>query len=513
MFKKLINIFLKWNVIMIIMSPHYHFHSIILKFSNLEKHLKQHSINKFINCISILLFFIANLLVLPGSQNVAHAFSVGEEKEFGEKLLSLVRKEFRLIDDPDINQYINNLGNEILAVTGPSYFDYYFFVINNKEFNAFAAPSGLIFFHSGLIEAMETEDELVSVLAHEIGHVQSRHIAERMNKASKVSLGTLALILAGVAVGNGAVSEALITGSMATAQSMNLSFSRKDEEESDRLAYKWMQENNRDPKSMVTMLNKMYRVSRLQRDMVPPYLLTHPEPHQRLNYVQDLLLMNGKRSYAAADNFVFQRFKTRILSQTKNTADLLTLYKKRIDRSDQSEHEKTMNQYGLALAYSDSADLKNAILTMEKVIAAYPSQAILLTDMGVLHFQDNNYQQALHYFQKAREMAPHDAYTTFYIARTYEQLKNENTALSYYEELLPVLPHYSRLYQRIGQIKAATGKKGEGYYYISMQYWLDGEPEKALFHLKQSMDQLAPGSHYYKLAGQLQEKIKRLSQK
>ncbi len=259
--------------------------------------------------------FCSLLLVFsPFPSQKANAFSVGEEKELGEKLLSVVRQEFTLLDDPDISQYINSLGQEIVKEAGPQYFNFHFFVINNKEFNAFAAPSGLIFVHSGLIETMDNEDELFGVLAHETGHVVSRHIAQRMEKDKKMSIGTAALILAGIAVGAGPLGEALITGSMAASESMNLHFSRQDEEEADRLAYEWMKEDNRNPQEMVTMLQKMVRISKYRLGNTPPYLLTHPEPERRVGYVQDLLYIDKGKKYPEHSDFAFQRFKARILA-------------------------------------------------------------------------------------------------------------------------------------------------------------------------------------------------------
>ena len=109
----------------------------------------------------LVLFIISTLLQNFYRVNPASAFSVGDEREIGEQLLTLVRREFNLIDEPDIIQYINELGRATLEVAGSQYFDYHFFVINNKELNAFAAPSGLIFFHSGLIQSFDSEGELV----------------------------------------------------------------------------------------------------------------------------------------------------------------------------------------------------------------------------------------------------------------------------------------------------------------------------------------------------------------
>ena len=104
------------------------------------------------------------------------ALTIGEERKIGEQLLFSIRRELPVLDDPDISAYINALGHKVLENIGPQYFDYRFFVVKSDQFNAFAAPAGLVFFYSGLIETMRTENELLSVLAHEIGHVRRFHL-------------------------------------------------------------------------------------------------------------------------------------------------------------------------------------------------------------------------------------------------------------------------------------------------------------------------------------------------
>jgi predicted Zn-dependent protease len=273
---------------------------------------------KHLTKLILVLFISASFQQNLYRANPAFAFSVGEEKEVGEQLLSMVRKGFTLIDEPDVIQYINKLGQETLAVAGSQYFDYHFFVINNKELNAFAAPSGLIFFHSGLIESLDSEEELVGVMAHEIGHVVSRHLADRIKKTAKINAATMLGVLLGIALGAGPISEAIIAGSAAAGQSAALSFSRLDEEEADRLAFKWMQEQNLDPGEMVNMLHEIHTMNRYRMGYVPPYLLTHPGPDVRMSYIQDLILFSEKKKYVKVDQFPFQRFKCRVLSLSKD---------------------------------------------------------------------------------------------------------------------------------------------------------------------------------------------------
>ncbi|MCI5181451.1 MAG: hypothetical protein D3921_02780, partial [Candidatus Electrothrix sp. AW1] len=217
------------------------------------------------------------------------AFSIGEERNIGEKLLMAVRSQFDLLDDPDIVQYINKLGSQVLAVAGPQYFDYHFFIVNNEQFNAFAAPSGLIFFNSGLIKKMQSEDELLSVLAHEVAHVVSRHISHRLEKQKKVTAASLLFGLASLAVGDPSLTQGLFSGALAANKTAGLSFSRQDEEQADRLAFGWLRIMGRNPTAMETMLKSMRRITRYRSEQLPPYLLTHPNPEARLDYVQSLL--------------------------------------------------------------------------------------------------------------------------------------------------------------------------------------------------------------------------------
>ena len=101
---------------------------------------------------TVISLLIIGQLILPLQ---THAFSIGEERMVGEKLLYTIRTQFRILDDPDIAQYINDLGQDVLDVVGPQYFEYHFFVVKSDQFNAFAAPSGLIFFYTGLIKKMQ----------------------------------------------------------------------------------------------------------------------------------------------------------------------------------------------------------------------------------------------------------------------------------------------------------------------------------------------------------------------
>lgn len=455
--------------------------------------------------LSVLLALL--LLFAPLSQANA-AFTVGDEQQAGEKIQSIIHQEFLLMDDPDIDQYISHLGQEILAVAGPQYFDYRFFVVNDREFNAFAAPSGLVFINSGLIETMDNENELVGVMAHEIGHVVRRHIADSIDKGTKIGIGTAAMILAGIALGGGNLSEAVITGAMATSTAMNLKFSRQNEEEADRQSFTWMRQMGRDPNALLTMMGKMRRISILKTGKIPTYLLTHPAPEQRMDYVQDLLISEGTaKPVSAADNFRFTRIKYRILVKTRDTTTMLPLLLK---KSESADEDGALAKYGLALIYQQEGELAKSRQYLQELIATHPAEPILKTDLGLGYVQEGNQAEALKLFRAAHASIPDDAYTLFNLARTLDETGQTEEAIGLYQKMLNQTPSFARLNFYLGQALAKTGHTEQGQYYNGVSSWLEGNLTTATYHLQKALDTLPTADPLHEKSRDLLDKIKKL---
>jgi predicted Zn-dependent protease len=455
-------------------------------------------------CGVILLFL--TLVIKP----MAYAsFTVGEEKKTGEKIQSTIRQEFNLLDDPDIDQYISRLGREILDVAGPQYFDYRFFVISDKDFNAFAAPSGLIFINSGLIEAMDNEDELVGVMAHEIGHVVRRHLADRIDKGGKVSMGTAALLLAGIALGGGDLSEAVIAGALATGASMNLKFSRENEEEADRQAYRWMLQLDRDPESLVSMLAKMRRIAILKVGNPPPYLLTHPAPDQRQGYVQDLLQSSPppQELVSHRDDFHFNRIRYRTLISTRDTTSLLP---RLLKKAETDTEEGWLARLGLALLYQQDGNFAKSRQYFTELIAHYPSQPVLKADLGVTCFREGKTAEAIKLLEEAHTADSGDAYTMFHLARVLDETGQNDQALELYQSMLAITPTFARLHFYLGRVLAENGQVGQSHYYNGMFSWLEGNISTARFHLQKALENLPAKDPLREKSRNLLEKMKQL---
>lgn len=414
-----------------------------------------------------------------------NSFTITEEREIGEKLLYSVRRAFPLMDDPDLIQYLSGLGKEVLEVSGMQYFDYRFYIIQDKEFNAFAAPSGMVFFYSGLIGSMMREDELVSVLAHEIGHVAKRHLASRLEKGMIINVASVALAVAALALGGGAATQAVMTGSLAAGQSANLHFSRKDEEEADLLAYDWMKKLQRNPEGQKSMLDTMRRVSRYRSEKLPQYLLTHPNPEERLDYVQALMSMDeAGRSIRQNHEFQFLRFKYRIMAQSTDSFSFREYLSSVIGDANSTPLSRTMAKYGLSQLEMTLKNHQAAAEHLEQVIADLPQEKILLIDKGVMLYLAGDYHQAKNVLELAGRQNPKDMYAAFYLAKTHLVLGDITQAQSLFATVSYNLPEYSKVYFELGQIASKKKDRVAAALLLGKYYLYEGKLESARFSLE-----------------------------
>src|SRR6195256_2436599 len=163
------------------------------------------------------------------SSLTACAISQQQEVQMGQEYAQQINAQLPIIQDPEINRYINVLGDSISRLTSRKDLDWQFFIVDSKEVNAFAVPGGFVYINRGLIERTDQMDEVAGVLGHEIGHVVRRHTVKQMEKAQGANVGvTLACVLTSICNSQVAGAAINIAGGAVFAR-----FSRQDEAEAD----------------------------------------------------------------------------------------------------------------------------------------------------------------------------------------------------------------------------------------------------------------------------------------
>ena len=160
--------------------------------------------------------------------------------------------------------------------------------MRDPTLNAFALPGGYIGLHSALILTTQTESELASVIAHEIGHVAQRHIARMLGTQKQDMLIVLASVAAGALAARSSpdAAQALVMGGMGLAAQQQLNFSREVEREADRIGFRILGESGYDPAGMTVFFGRMQTASRNYTDNTPAYLRTHPMTTERIADIQ-----------------------------------------------------------------------------------------------------------------------------------------------------------------------------------------------------------------------------------
>ncbi len=154
---------------------------------------------RFVATIATTVCFLLSGAVMPLQK--CGAYSMSEEKELGRRVLEAIRKHMQLVDDGEVLTYVQSVGNRVVRQFGVTPYEYKFFVINESIPNAFAVPGGYIFIYRGLIEMMDNEGELASILCHECGHIQARHMQRQAEQGRILTIASLVGLLAGVLLG------------------------------------------------------------------------------------------------------------------------------------------------------------------------------------------------------------------------------------------------------------------------------------------------------------------------
>ncbi|HZH42984.1 MAG TPA: M48 family metallopeptidase [Lysobacter sp.] len=150
----------------------------------------------------------------------------------------------------------------------------------NEEPNAFALPGGKVGVHTGIFKVARTPDQLAAVIAHEIGHVVSRHHDERITRqlGTQTVLGVASMI-AGAAYGEGAARTTSQLGGLTAQAAFLLPKSREQESEADIVGQQLMARAGFDPRQAVNLWENMMQAS---GGRPPEWLSTHPDPSSRL---------------------------------------------------------------------------------------------------------------------------------------------------------------------------------------------------------------------------------------
>ena len=391
-----------------------------------------------------------------------------------------------VVEDPQIAEYINEIGHRIAAQTNDGDHEFTFFVIDDSRINAFALPGGYIGVHTGLIEASRNEDELAGVVAHEVAHVTQRHIARAVHANSRQSMLTTALMLGamilGAAGGDSDVVQAGVAIGQGSAVQQQINFTRSNEYEADRIGIKALTDAGFDAYGMASFFEVMSRQDTSSPDSrIPDFLRTHPVTTERISEAR--ARAKDYPRVHSEDSPSYGIARSRIVVQRFDTARGAVEHFERVPYSRQTEFER----YGRAVAYQRDGRHADANKIFEDLLAA--DQTVIAYHIGLAQTQLalENYEKSEQTFSRAVRLFPRNVPLVIHYAEALMQVGNPDAAHAILLDLLNNVPPTPGQVRLIAKAANEAGDVAESMYYMSEFRLMTGDLIGGISFLRQAL--------------------------
>lgn len=436
-------------------------------------------------------FVLILFLLLSGTQNSWAAFTIDDEKKLGKEIYDKLEKNNFLVQDKRLNAYITEIGNRLLAQSNKASFDFTFSIFNSSGINAFATPGGYIYVNQGLITAVENEAQLAGVIAHEIAHANSRHVASIMEKSQKLNIAMLAAIIAGAFLGGGGEATAAIAAfSMAGATSITLKYQREHEEEADRLGIGYLVDAGYYPAAIVEFLKLIKQYEFLSKT-IPSYLRTHPGTDDRIFYL-DGLLQTQYRRVGGAGNIMgnFLRMQALIVLDLND----LNKHRKQLMESLQKDPRNVDLLYALALTEDQLGHASAALKNMNEALTIAPQDEDIQKSIGLIYLKTGNAGQARFHLLQAARINPASEQITLALGKAHFAAGDFQNALACFLKLQDKKFDDIDINYQIAMSYGRLNQQAESHYYFGLYFKKEKKKESALFHFRQALDYYPKGT-------------------
>tara|TARA_B110000881_G_scaffold218852_1_gene239274 strand:- start:521 stop:1960 length:1440 start_codon:yes stop_codon:yes gene_type:complete len=407
--------------------------------------------------------------------------SIDKERLIGQAMMKQLRATSPLINDPVLNEYINDLGNQLVKNAQDVHYSFEFFLIKNQELNAFAFFGGHVGIHSGLLTTADTESELASVIAHEISHVTQRHLARKLESQSNAQPLALAGIVSGVLLSlvNPTVGMAALMGSMALSQQASINYTRSNEKEADRVGIALLSYSGFDPQGAPDFFGKMSEKYRY-KSTPPPMLLTHPIPASRITDARQRAHSFPKRTLAP--KLSFELAKARIIARYQNDPSYnIRFYQKKLRNKNYAIKEAA--QYGLAVALLENKKYSEAQQVLEPLFSLDKNNLFYADVLSDIYLGLKDFDTAINMLEQLNALMPNNQVVTLNYANVLMSDKKLDESASLLQDFLLTQPKNVIVYDLLTNIYKQQKKPALMHSTKAEMYALLGAYQKSIDEL------------------------------
>jgi len=405
-----------------------------------------------------------------------------------------LRANVEIVEDPEIDDYVQALGYELVSSADRQDLAFTFFVVKDPAINAFAAPGGWVGLNTGLIAIADSESELASVVAHEVSHVTQRHIARSIQRGERSSVAVLVGMLAAIAIGTqdseaGRAAAAAVLGNQVQDR---LDFSRAYENEADRVGMQLLYNAGFDPAAMAVFFEKLQGSSRYYR-RPPEYLSTHPVTSARIAEARNRVAQLGFRQHADSDRFRMVRAKVRVMMDPDNER-LLGEFQEELQRN--APNPSLGVRYGIALVKARMGRFGEARKELEALVKERPNDTALQVALADVARRDGQESKALSMLSDAWLLLPDSRLVTRAYVNALLATKQPKEALRVLEEYQRFTALDTEMFRQRAEALEALGRTAESQAALAEHFYRRGELDRAIHQLTLAAQQ--PNNDFYR---------------
>jgi predicted Zn-dependent protease len=385
-----------------------------------------------------------------------------------------------------VNGYLNELGNRLVTAIPGAPFDFEFFAMADPSINAFALPGGFVGVNSGLILLAQTESELASVLSHEISHITQHHIARSIGNQRDAMLASLAALAAAIIASrsrsssSGDMAQAAVVSAQGLALQSQISFTRQNEEEADRIGFERMVVAGFDPAAMAMLMERLQRSTRFLEGNAPNYLRDHPVTYQRIAEAQ--ARAQGLPFRQVPDSLDFQMVRALLKSYEGTPRDAVLFFRDSI--AERKYNNEVAAHYGLVASLLRAQELKSAQAELTELEKTAPPHPMIEAMAGQVLMQSGQLKAAIARYQAALVRYPRKMQLVYDYPEALLKDNQPSKAATFLADQLQRFPSDGPLHQLAARAYAALGKQLLQHQHQAEFYAWQGNLKAAIFQLE-----------------------------
>lgn len=458
--------------------------------------------------------------------SAAQVISPEQQQEYGEWTLHEMRRLGMVLDDPLLEDWLQNVGDRLGANSNNPKQAFHFFVVRSRDINAFATLGGYVAVNAGLILATTNEDELAAVMSHEIAHVTQNHVIRAVEAQKRDTLPIALAMLAAVIITSksnttsaGNAAEAAIAAGTGLMQQLQINFTRDNETEADHFGIQTLAKSGYDPLAMASFFSRLQAAYRSNEGYgpykTPDYLQDHPVTSTRISDAldrahqitskpalalpariagapDDLMLPAALQARSNASgparqhgrDFGWAHERLRVLSAESSGAAIAEYQKLRAGTPNEYGDPQ---RYGLALAMIEHGQGSEALIALQALSERHPDAYWIDLAMAYAQFTGAHPQVAQDTYERILHRAPGNRAVILSYARTLGEIGTAEAGRRAQTVMRPLAndaendPEFQQAYGRACELAGDVGRAGESY---AAAAYLNGRAEDALNQLE-----------------------------